>query len=105
MILDFLSGMAKAYHLGTLNSKKDITKKAFFVIFVMLGIAMDLLCAEVGVLGLISTPVGEITFTHVMSMYVIGVEGISIVENAAQCGLRFPKLVKEKLEQLQGESE
>lgn len=91
IILDYISGIMKAYKTETLNSKiglKGIIKKVGILILVTLAVICDRL---IGDTGLIRTTV---------IYYLVANEGLSVIENLATLDIVVPDYLKNKLEQL-----
>lgn len=92
-VLDYITGMLRAGYKGELNSKtglRGIFKKLMYLGAIVLATVADRYLGQDNVLRAIT-----ITF-------LVGNEGLSILENYADCNLPFPKILKEKLEQLKG---
>lgn len=91
IVLDYISGLLAAGIEKRLNSEvgfRGITKKVFIFILVVIAYQIDLL------LGL------TIIRLAVIGFY-IGIEGLSVLENAGKVGVPIPNVLKESLEQLQ----
>lgn len=89
--LDYLSGIMSAFITGTLSSKvgcKGIVKKVFILVLVATATHIDM----------ILNANGSIRFIYLSVM--IGNEGISILENAGQCGIPGTDFLYTKLSQL-----
>lgn len=94
MILDYATGVLKAWVNGTLDSrigKKGIVKKIGYLTLVVLAVCLDHLAGDTGAIR-----------TLVIYFFVAN-EGISIVENWGAIGLPLPKILIDKLEQLKGD--
>lgn len=94
MILDYITGILKAWINGTLDSrigKKGIIKKIGYLTLVVLAVCLDHLAGETGAIR-----------TLVIYFFVAN-EGISIVENWGAIGLPLPKILIDKLQQLKGD--
>ena len=94
MILDYLTGILKAWVNGNLDSrigKKGIVKKIGYLTLVVLAVCLDHLAGDTGAIR-----------TLVIYFFVAN-EGISIVENWGAIGLPLPKVLINKLEQLKGD--
>lgn len=92
IVLDYITGMIKAYKSATLDSKigiKGILKKVGILCLVALSVIVDKLAGET---GLIRTTV---------IYYLVANEGLSIVENLGAVGVLVPEILKDKLKQLQ----
>lgn len=97
MGLDFVSGILRAVHEGTLSSvrgRKGVIKKFGLLLVVVLANLMDMLFA-----------VGDPVFRTLAVYFYIAIEGISFLENLHAVDVLIPKKLKEKLEQILGEVE
>lgn len=102
MVIDYLTGVMVAWlglspktETGGLSSKAGfvgLAKKAFIVIFVLLGAALDT--------ALHSTVIQSM----IICMYISN-EGLSIIENASLLGVPIPKALKDALEIMRRKSE
>ena len=91
MVIDYLTGLSAAYimpdtYLDSRKGLKGIVKK--FVIWGLIVLAhwFDII-------------LGQDTFRSVAVLFFIGNEGLSILENAANCGLPIPQKLKDTLAQ------
>lgn len=94
MVLDYATGVLKAWVNGTLDSrigKKGIVKKVGYLTLVVLAVCLDHLAGDTGAIR-----------TLIIYFFVAN-EGISIVENWGAIGLPLPKILIDKLEQLKGD--
>lgn len=92
LICDYGTGIVAAYIQATLSSKigfKGILKKVLYLIIVAVAVVVDNLTSAGG------------WIRNVTIYFFIANEGISILENAGKCGLKYPKLLIEKLQQIQ----
>jgi toxin secretion/phage lysis holin len=90
VIADYITGILAAFYLKQLSSEigaKGIAKKVF--VFLLVGIAykIDLLAGT------------QLVRIAVCSFY-IGIEGLSILENAGKLGIPLPDLLMDALEQM-----
>lgn len=95
IVLDYITGMIKAYKSATLDSKigiKGILKKVGILCLVALSVIVDKLSGET---GLIRTTV---------IYYLVANEGLSILENLGSIGIIVPEVLKDKLQQLNTEN-
>ena len=95
VVADYISGVIAAYINHTLNSKRGlagILKKVLLFCVVAVANIIDTSTNAGGVLR--SLAIG----------FLMANEGISVLENAARCGVRFPKRLLNALEQLRGEN-
>jgi toxin secretion/phage lysis holin len=90
VIADYITGILAAFYLKQLSSEigaKGIAKKVF--VFLLVGIAykIDLLAGT------------QLVRIAVCSFY-IGIEGLSILENAGKLGIPLPDFLMDALEQM-----
>ena len=91
VIADYITGILAAFYLKELSSEvgaRGIAKKVF--IFLLVGIAykIDMLAGT------------ELVRVAVCGFY-IGIEGLSILENAGKLGIPLPEVLTSALEQMQ----
>lgn len=94
IVIDYITGICKAFYEGKLNSKigvKGIVKKVGYLLVVAVSFLIDTI---INANGVIRTTVIYIFATN---------EGISILENWGGMGLPIPKILIGKLEQLKEE--
>ena len=95
VIADYVSGVIAAYIRHELNSKRGfagILKKV-------------LLFCVVAVANIVDTATGAGGVLRSLSIgFLMANEGISVLENAARCGVPLPKRLIKALEQLTGEA-
>lgn len=90
MLIDYITGVAKACIIEKVNSKagfKGLLKKIVMILVVVLAYQIDLLFESK--FGIKSLTVGIL----------LGNEGLSILENATICGVPVPEKLKNMLEQ------
>ncbi len=95
VVLDYISGLASAMVNERLSSKigfKGIVRKTMFFATVAVGHIMDKLIGLNGVLR------------NAVIGFLIANEGLSILENAAACGIALPSKLIDALKQLQDKS-
>jgi toxin secretion/phage lysis holin len=95
MVLDYITGILKAIYNKKLSSEigiKGIIKKV--LILIVVGIAV-----------LLETNLGVPAVREIVMMFFICNEGISLLENIAQMGLKIPDKLKDVLLQLRDKSE
>lgn len=88
IVLDYISGLIKAYNTKTLSSAigfRGILKKVSILILVMLSVLVDRVTIDNG---------GVRTL---VIYYFVANEGLSIIENLAQAGMPIPKALKNAL--------
>lgn len=110
IVFDFTTGLVRGKIKGDINSKKGFTgfwKKIALLLGLFFGIFLDyfipvLLESGVNIVLPFSLPFGLI-----VGAYIILNEGISIIENLYECGVKMPpfilKLLKAAGEQLDGD--
>ena len=91
MVIDYLTGLSAAYimpgtYLDSRKGLKGIVKKIVIWGLIVLAHWFDII-------------LGQDTFRSVAVLFFIGNEGLSILENAANCGLPIPKKLKDALAQ------
>ena len=94
IIIDYISGLAKAYITKTLSSQiglKGIIKKVGVLLVVMLAVLIDRVTGESGAIRTL------------VIYYFVANEGLSIIENLAQAGVPIPKVIKDALKALKKE--
>lgn len=88
IILDYISGLIKAYNTKTLSSNigfRGILKKVGILVVVMLAVLVDRVTIDNG------------GIRTLVIYYFVANEGLSILENLAQAGLPIPKSLKNAL--------
>lgn len=88
IILDYISGLIKAYNTKTLSSNigfRGILKKVGILVIVMLAVLVDRVTINNG------------GIRTLVIYYFVANEGLSILENLAQAGLPIPKSLKNAL--------
>lgn len=91
MILDYLSGIANAIYNKKVNSKvgyKGIVQKFTYIIIITLSLLIDTLINDNGAIS------------SLILYFLIGNDGISILENIGGTGVKLPKKLKAVFEQL-----
>lgn len=94
-VIDFISGILAATYEGHLNSQvgyKGIIRKVGIYLIVALACLIEKATGT------------ELLRSAVIGFY-IAMEGISIIENGGRCGLPYPQILRDKLEQLKGKEE
>lgn len=94
MIIDYITGLSAAYimsnvYLDSRKGFKGIIKKIVILCLVILALAhqMDVLIGQ------------DTLIKNVVLLFFIGNEGLSILENASNCGLPVPRKLKDTLAQ------
>lgn len=93
MVIDYLTGIGAAYKEHKLNSSVGfvgIVRKGVMLLIVAVGNVVD-----TQVLG----GTGSICRSAVIGFYLAN-EGLSILENAGDLGVKWPKILRDALEQL-----
>lgn len=96
IVIDYLTGIASAIYNKELNSKiglKGILKKFCYLLVVALSVEIDNLTGQSGVIR-----------TLVIYFFVAN-DGLSIIENMAQMGVKLPQKLLDSLEQIKGKGE
>lgn len=96
MVIDYLTGVASAIYNKELSSKvgfKGILKKFCYLCVVALSVVIDNLIGQSGVIR-----------TIVIYFFVAN-DGLSIIENLAEMGVKLPKKLIDSLEQLKKKGE
>ena len=97
MVIDFVTGILKGIINKELNSQtclKGIVKKCCYFLLVIVAVALDRLYPEAQ--GLVRT---------LVCYFLVATDGISILENVGECGVPYPKFLKNILEQLKDKSD
>ena len=95
IILDYISGIIKAYMTKELSSKiglKGILKKVGILLIVMLSVLVDRVTGETGAIRTL------------VIYYFVANEGLSILENLGQAGVPIPESIKKALKVLKKEN-
>ena len=92
ILLDYLTGFTKAIMTTGLNSNKGlkgILRKTMYLSAIILSVLLDKV-THLNEAGL--------SFRTIMLLYMIGTEGISILENLSIMGIKMPKKIENMLE-------
>jgi len=95
IVLDYLSGVTKAYVTKQLSSQtgfKGIVKKVAVLMIVMLAVLVDRVTGETGAIRTL------------VIYYFVANEGLSIIENLGQAGVPIPQSIKKALKALKKEN-
>lgn len=95
IILDYISGIIKAYSTKTLSSSigfRGILKKIGVLVLVMLAVVVDRITVNNG------------SIRTLVIYYFVANEGLSVLENLAQAGIPIPKKLKEALKIIKKEN-
>lgn len=96
IVIDYLTGIASAVYNKELNSKtgiKGILKKFCYLLVVALSVVIDNLTDQSGVIR-----------TLVIYFFVAN-DGLSIIENMAEMGVKLPQKLLDSLEQIKRKGE
>lgn len=97
ILLDYITGLSKGVMTKTINSNKGwkgILRKTMYLVAIGVGEGLD----KVTVLD-----DAGLSFRTIMLCYVIGTEGISILENLSIMGIKMPSKIQKILEKLKDE--
>ena len=95
IVLDYISGLIKAYTNKQLSSKigfKGILKKVGILLIVMLSVLVDRVTGNTGAIRTL------------VIYYFVANEGLSILENLGQAGIPIPKGIKKALKILKDQN-
>jgi toxin secretion/phage lysis holin len=95
IILDYLSGLTKAYVTKQLSSQtgfRGIVKKVALLIVVMLAVLVDRVTGNTGAIRTL------------VIYYFVANEGLSIIENLGQAGVPIPQSIKKALKAMKKEN-
>ena len=95
IIIDYISGLIKAYNTKTLSSNigfRGILKKVGILLIVMLAVLVDRVTVNNG------------SIRTLVIYYFVANEGLSVLENLAQAGLPIPKGLKNALKVIKKEN-
>ena len=94
MAMDYLTGIYRAGIKKELSSEtglRGFIKKLFLLLIVSMGVLLDTLTNASGVIR------------NFIIFYYLANEGLSILENLGETGIKFPKKLREMLKQLEKE--
>lgn len=95
IIIDYISGLIKAYNTKTLSSSigfRGILKKVGILLIVMLAVLVDRVTINNG------------SIRTLVIYYFVANEGLSVLENLAEAGLPIPKTLKNALKVIKKEN-
>lgn len=95
IVLDYVSGLIKAFVIKNLSSKtgiKGIIKKVSILLIVMLAVLVDRVTGETGAIRTL------------VIYYFVANEGLSILENLGQAGVPIPQSIKKALKVMKKEN-
>ena len=93
IVLDYLSGVMRAIYTKKLSSKigaKGIIKKIGYIVLIVVVEILDILLKDNGYLR------------NIIIYMFIANEGISILENWSDMGIKVPDIIKDKFSNLKG---
>ena len=96
IVLDYISGLIKAYNNKVLSSKigfRGILKKVGILVIVALGVLIDRITGNSGAVR------------SLVIYYFVANEGLSVIENLGQAGLPIPKSIKNALKLLKNQGD
>lgn len=96
IVLDYCSGIIKAFHTKTLSSQigfRGILKKVGYLLIVMLAVLIDRVTGNSGAIRTL------------VIYYFVANEGLSIIENLSVTNIPIPKVIKKALKTLKKEAE
>lgn len=96
IVIDYISGLIKAYETKQLSSKigiKGILKKVGILCVVALSVLVDRITGETGAIRTL------------VIYYFVANEGLSIIENLAAAGVPIPAALKKALKALRKENQ
>nr|WP_312214133.1 phage holin family protein [Clostridioides sp.] len=97
MSLDYILGLLKGKVNNNLNSKtgfKGLAKKSAIFVVLIVAVCLDRLIGN-----------GTWVFRTLVCYFYIANEGLSILENCSQIGIKVPVQIKDALEQLKDKEE
>ena len=95
IVIDYISGLIKAYNTKTLDSKigfKGLLKKIGILCIVAIAVVLDRITGESGAIRTL------------VIYYFVANEGLSVLENLSIAGLPIPQSIKKALQALKKES-
>lgn len=95
IVIDYISGLIKAYNTKTLSSSigfRGILKKVGILLIVMLAVLVDRVTINNG------------SIRTLVIYYFVANEGLSVLENLAEAGLPIPKTLKNALKVIKKEN-
>lgn len=96
IVLDYCSGIIKAFHTKTLSSQigfRGLLKKVGYLLIVMLAVLIDRVTGNSGAIRTL------------VIYYFVANEGLSIIENLSVTNIPIPKVIKKALKTLKKEAE
>jgi len=96
MVIDYISGVASAIYNKKVNSKigfKGILKKLVYILAIGLAVRVDTLTGNSGIIR------------SIVIYFFVANDGISIIENMGEMGIKLPKKLTDVLEQLKNKGD
>lgn len=96
IVIDYLTGIASAIYNKELSSKtgfKGIIKKFCYLLVVALSVVVDNLTGQSGIIR------------SLVIYFFVANDGLSIIENMAEMGVKLPKKLMDSLEQIKKKGE
>ena len=94
IVLDFTTGLVKAWHNGEVSSnksRKGLLKKTMFLSMILIGHWLDKISL---------IPDNSMSFRTLVLVFIVANEGISILENISEMGVPIPRFLKKAFERL-----
>ena len=94
IVLDFTTGLVKAWHNGEVSSnksRKGLLKKTMFLSMILIGHWLDKISL---------IPDNSMSFRTLVLVFIIANEGISILENISEMGVSIPGFLKKVFEKI-----
>lgn len=107
MIIDYATGVSAAFVEGKLQSRKSFLgaiKKVCYMVLLALAFFVDYTITYMIETAGIQSPINGL-FGIATTLWLIGTEGLSILENLNRIGVPFPSFLKNAFRKLQGEAE
>ena len=99
IVLDFMTGLAKAWHNGEVSSnksRKGLLKKTMFLSMILIGHWLDKISL---------IPDNSMSFRTLVLVFIVANEGISILENISEMGVPIPGFLRKVFERLDNEKD
>lgn len=97
MTLDYVTGMMNGWQSKTLSSSvgfRGLMKKTAMLFAVVMAVQLDMMTGNSGHF-----------MRNAMIMYLIGVEGLSLIENFGKLGLKLPTQISSAFSQLKNDND
>ena len=99
IVLDFTTGLVKAWHNGEVSSnksRKGLLKKTMFLSMILIGHWLDKISL---------IPDNSMSFRTLVLVFIVANEGISILENISEMGVPIPGFLRKVFERLDNEKD